>query len=102
MFPSEDIISSTFSSQRPLSQSGKQSQLSRAPGTRGREPFPAWSVIDDTKSKADAFAKEASREFNVVSQKAQAKTGKIEPWTPKYYAACTVGGLLACVGYPLV
>lgn len=55
-------------------------------------------MIDESKRKADAFAKEAAREFDVVSQKAQAKTGKIEPWTPKYYAACTVGGLLACVG----
>ncbi|KAE8382816.1 mitochondrial carrier domain-containing protein [Aspergillus bertholletiae] len=96
MFPSEDIISSTFSSQHPLDQSRKQSQFLGAPETRRREPFPAWSVVDDTKSKANAFAKEASREFNIASQKAQEKTGKIEPWTPKYYAACTVGGLLAC------
>ena len=101
MFPSEDIISSTFSSQHPLNQSGKQSQLSGAAGTKRQEPFPAWSVVDDTKRRADAIAKEASREFNIASQKAQAKTGKIEPWTPKYYAACTVGGLLACVGFPL-
>jgi solute carrier family 25 phosphate transporter 3 len=98
MVPSEDVIVSTFSSQHPLRQPAKHPQLSGAPDTRRREPFPAWSVVDDTKKKADAFAKEASREFNVASQKAQAKTGKIELWSPKYYAACTVGGLLACVG----
>lgn len=62
-----------------------------------REPFPAWSAIDEAKKKANAFAKEAGREYDVASHKAQERTGKIEPWTPKYYAACTVGGLLACV-----
>lgn len=76
--------------------------LKRYPQTSGtaewkREPFLAWSVVEDTKKKADALGKEAAREYNIVSQKAQSKTGKIEPWTAKYYAACTVGGLMACV-----
>lgn len=61
------------------------------------EPFPAWSAIDDAKHKADALAKEAVREYDVASKKAQSKTGKIEPWTPKYYAACVFGGMMACV-----
>lgn len=86
-------MSNAFPSQHPLK---------RHPQTSGtaewkREPFPAWSVVEDTKKKADALGKEAAREYNIVSQKAQSKTGKIEPWTAKYYAACTVGGLMACV-----
>jgi hypothetical protein len=94
MFPSDSVIANAFSSQHPLK---RQPHATDAADLRKREPFPAWSVIEDTKKKADAFGKEAAREFDIVSQKAQAKTGKIEPWTPKYYAACTVGGLLACV-----
>ncbi|KAE8148655.1 mitochondrial carrier domain-containing protein [Aspergillus avenaceus] len=96
MFPSEDIISRTFSPQHPLTRTEKQPGLSDTADSRKQEPFPVWSVVDDTKKKADALAKEASREFNVASQKAQTKAGHIEPWSPKYYAACTFGGLLAC------
>ncbi|PYH79747.1 mitochondrial carrier [Aspergillus uvarum CBS 121591] len=96
MFPTEGVIAQAFSSQHPLGQSSSHPQPSAAPEMQKREPFPAWSVIEETKKKADALAKEATRELDLASQKAQAKTGKIEPWTPKYYAACTVGGLLAC------
>ncbi|GKZ87885.1 hypothetical protein AnigIFM59636_005801 [Aspergillus niger] len=95
MFPSEGDIARAFASQSPLGQP-QQIQQPEAAGLKRRQPFPAWNVIEDIEKKADAIAKEASREFDVASQKAQAKTGKIEPWTPKYYAACTVGGMLAC------
>ncbi|KAL2846951.1 mitochondrial carrier domain-containing protein [Aspergillus pseudoustus] len=93
MFPSDKVIANAFSSQHQLK---GEPHASGAAEMRKREPFPAWSVIEDTKKKADAIGKEAAREFEVVSQKAQAKTGKIEPWSAKYYAACTFGGLLAC------
>ncbi|KAF4213786.1 hypothetical protein CNMCM8980_005927 [Aspergillus fumigatiaffinis] len=95
MFPSDSVILEAFNAQNPLNRPKESKQAGSAASIR-REPFPAWSVIDESKKKADAFTKEAAREFDVVSQKAQAKTGKIEPWTPKYYAACTVGGMLAC------
>jgi hypothetical protein len=62
-----------------------------------KNPFPAWSALDDVKHKADSIANEASREFDLASQKAQEKTGKIQPGSLKYYAACTFGGILACV-----
>ena len=75
-----------MSYEQPLNQTPKR-----------REPFPAWSAIDEAKKTADSMAKEAAREFDIASQKAQQKTGKIEPWTFKYYAACTFGGVLACV-----
>ncbi|KAI9927754.1 hypothetical protein AWENTII_012602 [Aspergillus wentii] len=91
MLPSGGLIINTFAPQRPL---GPQS--SDTPRSPKQNPFPAWSVIENSKKRADAFAKEASREFEVASQKAQSKTGHIEPWSAKYYAACTFGGLLAC------
>ncbi|KAL4765559.1 putative mitochondrial phosphate carrier protein [Aspergillus foveolatus] len=92
MFPPQNVMSGAFSAQR---QSSQKPQTLGAAATR-REPFPAWSVIEDTKKRANAISKEAAREFELASQKAQSKTGKIEPWSAKYYAACTFGGLLAC------
>ena len=83
MFPSEDALAN-MASQHPL---GLRKTAMTEPK---RQPFPAWNVMEDAK-------KEASREFQLASEKAQARTGKIEPWTPKYYASCTFGGLLACV-----
>jgi solute carrier family 25 phosphate transporter 3 len=94
-------IISTFAAQHPLGMLGKQqsplSDESLQSVSKRREPFPAWSTIDDVKKTADSIAQEAAREYNVASHKAQEKAGKIELWTPKYYAACTIGGLLACV-----
>lgn len=58
--------------------------------------FPTWSVADDAKAKTKALSAEAIREFEKASAKAQAKTGKIELYSAKYYAACTFGGLMAC------
>lgn len=57
----------------------------------------AYSVVDDAKNKAQKLSAEAQHEFDKASGAAQAKAGKIELYTPKYYAACTFGGLLACV-----
>lgn len=99
MLPTDSILAK-LAAQHPLgalaAQQSHPEQAADATRKR-REPFPAWSAIDDAKKKADAFAQEAAREFNVASHKAQEKTGKIEPWTAKYYASCTFGGMLACV-----
>jgi solute carrier family 25 phosphate transporter 3 len=54
-------------------------------------------VVDDAKDKANALSAEAAKEFEKASAKAQAKTGHIELYSAQYYAACTFGGLLACV-----
>lgn len=100
MLPTDAILAN-FAAQHPLGTLGAQRQsqqnqpVTAAP--KRREPFPAWSAIDEAKKKADAFAKEAAREYDVASHKAQEKAGKIEPWSAKYYAACTFGGMLACV-----
>jgi len=49
------------------------------------------------KGKAQAFSAEAQKELQKASAAAQAKTGDIEIYSAKYYAACTFGGLIACV-----
>lgn len=84
-----------FAAQHPV---GAVSTTASSP--MKNRPFTAWSALDDVKTKADGIAHEASREFDVASQKAQEKTGKIEPGSLKYYAACTFGGMLACVSIP--
>lgn len=65
------------------------------------ELYGAFSVVDDAKNKAQKLSKEAQAEFDKASSAAQAKAGKIELYSPKYYAACTFGGLLACVSAPI-
>ncbi len=61
------------------------------------ELYGAFSVVEDAKEKVQKVGSEATKEFEKASAKAQAKAGNIELYTPKYYAACTFGGLLACV-----
>lgn len=102
MLPSSSTVAS-LAAQHPLGgmhmqQNSQSGQVFNKP--KRREPFQAWSAIDDAKAKAASIGKEAAREFELASEKAQQKTGKIEPWSAQYYAACTVGGMLACVGYP--
>lgn len=79
------LLSNVFSSHHPIG----AMQLQQ-PGFDNRkssmQPFPAWSAIEEVKKTAAS-----------ASQKAQKTTGKIEPWSAEYYAACIVGGLLACV-----
>jgi len=68
----------------------------RTPLQARSELYNAWSVVDDAKNKANKLSAEATKEFEKASAKAQAKAGKIELYSAKYYAACTFGGLLAC------
>lgn len=61
------------------------------------ELFGAFSVVEDAKDKAQKLSAEATKEFEKASAAAQSKTGKIELYSGRYYAACTFGGLMACV-----
>lgn len=56
--------------------------------------YSAYSTVED---KAKKLSAEASAEFNKASVVVQAKKGGIELYSGQYYAACTLGGLLACV-----
>ena len=62
-----------------------------------RPIFSAWSAADTVKDKAVELTDSAAKEYSKASNKAQAKVGGIELYSAKYYAACTVGGILACV-----
>ena len=101
LFPTQGTLHDVFHpavpfGRRPASPR-PQSAPKRTPLEARTELFPTWSVVDDAKNKTKALSAEATKEFEKASAKAQAKTGHIELYSAKYYAACTFGGLLACV-----
>jgi hypothetical protein len=59
--------------------------------------YSAWSAKDDIKAKVASAGNAAADEFEKKSAAAQKKVGAIELYSPKYYASCTFGGLMACV-----
>lgn len=96
LFPSQDILHDVFHSSIPFGRLQSNGERQRTPLQARSELYPTWSVVDDAKAKANALSSEAAKEFEKASAKAQAKAGTIELYSPKYYAACTFGGLLAC------
>lgn len=58
--------------------------------TSRRPIFPAWSAVDDVR-------KTVSHDIEVAQARVHDRTGDIELYSPKYYASCTIGGILACV-----
>lgn len=92
LFPTQAALSEVFAPQFPLSRPKAQAQQHPLK----RPIFSAWSTVDDVKAKAGQLSDEAVKEFEKASSKAQAKAGAIELYSAKYYAACTVGGILAC------
>ncbi|KAI9687332.1 MAG: Mitochondrial phosphate carrier protein 3, mitochondrial [Bathelium mastoideum] len=95
VLPSQAALSAAFS---PILSNGQpRTQSSQTSSFRGREHlYPTWSVADDAKAKTNQLSDAAVKEFEKASNKAQSAAGKIELYSPKYYAACTFGGLLAC------
>lgn len=104
IFPSQNTLDDVFHSPNPYGRRYEpsiRSQITpepkRTPLQARSELYTAWSVVDDAKNKANALSAEATKEFEKASASAQAKAGTIELYSPRYYAACTFGGLLACV-----
>lgn len=102
LFPSLDTLQQTFGSRYP------QGAPQKKPNAGGPTPYqarldlyPAYSIIDDAKDKTKKLSAEAQKEFDAATQKAKAtakaKSGKLELYSGRYYAAATIGGLLACV-----
>lgn len=95
LFPSQDSVRQSFGSPlpQPSSKSGPTPYAARS------ELYGAWSVVEDAKDKAKKFSNEAQAEFDKASAKAKPKPGTIELYSGQYYAACVVGGLMACVRF---
>ncbi|ORY66151.1 mitochondrial carrier domain-containing protein [Pseudomassariella vexata] len=95
LFPSHQILQQNFCN--PLNGRRQAAPQTKATPFQARpELYGAFSVTDDVKAKAQKLSKEAQAEFDKASKAAQANSGHIELYSPKYYAACTFGGLLAC------
>lgn len=98
LYPSYETLQHTFGSPYPRRQPQSKPNASGPTPYQARlELYPAYSVVDDAKNKAHKLSAEAAKEFEAASQKAQKKTGHIELFSGKYYAACTFGGMMACV-----
>ncbi|KAK4105398.1 mitochondrial carrier [Parathielavia hyrcaniae] len=97
LFPNYDTLQHTLGSPYRQGPSSSRANASGPTPYQARlELYPAYSVIDDAKNKAQKLSAEATKEFEAASQKAQAKAGKMELYSGKYYAACTFGGMMAC------
>jgi solute carrier family 25 (mitochondrial phosphate transporter), member 3 len=98
LFPRLDTLQQSFGSPYPFTQQRNTPKASGATPLEARmELYQAYSVVDDAKGTAKKLSAEATKEFEAASRKAQAAAGGIELYSPKYYAACTFGGMLACV-----
>ncbi|KAF1997612.1 mitochondrial carrier [Amniculicola lignicola CBS 123094] len=97
LFPSPKLLNLAFSgcSQTALPLFEAQTKHNSKWQAR-QELYPVWSVADDAKNKAAKLSDAAVTEFEKASSKTQRKAGHIELYSPKYYAACTFGGIMAC------
>ena len=99
IFPTPNTLCEVFGSSSPFSRPKPKAPFREHP--LKKPIFSAWSAVDSVKDKAGQLSDEAVKEYEKASSKAQQKTGKVELYSSKYYAACTVGGILACVGISL-
>jgi solute carrier family 25 (mitochondrial phosphate transporter), member 3 len=106
LFPTQGTLHDVF---HPAIPYGRQvGGLRRAPAPAPKrtplqarsEQYPAWSVVDDGKNKANALSAEATKE--IAKATGQTKPKGIEMYSGSFYVACTTGGLLACVGSLIV
>ncbi|KAI1617729.1 MC family mitochondrial carrier protein [Exophiala viscosa] len=88
LFPSSSVLCQAFTPTSPYYKPPDPATKPR----QDRAVFTAWSAADSAKELSEA----AQNEYARASEKAQAKVGGIELYSAKYYAACTVGGILAC------
>lgn len=97
LYPRQDTLQKSFAKPAAFGQPKNGLKAQATPYQARTDLYSAWSVVDDAKKKANQLGEEATKEFNKASAAAQAKSGHIELYSGKYYAACTFGGLLACV-----
>lgn len=82
LFPSMSALSATFGNATPYM--NRQQPASRQKSIT--HLYSAWDVSEDTQKKASQLSDAAAKEVAKASQAAQDKVGKIELYSPKYYA----------------
>lgn len=98
LIPSQAALAAAFAKASPYNVAKKEPIAPQRSRYQARaDLYSAFSVTDDAKDKAQHLSEAAVKEYEKASSSAQAKVGKIELYSPKYYATCTLGGLVACV-----
>lgn len=91
LYPHYEVLQKTFPAP---SHNGVKARESKATPFQARmDLYSAYSVEDNVKK----LSAEAKAEFDKASAATKAKKASIELYSGKFYAACTFGGLLACV-----
>ncbi|KIW20078.1 hypothetical protein PV08_00653 [Exophiala spinifera] len=92
LFPSSQAVYQAFCPTSPYYRPTAEPSTKPNEHPQKRPLFQSWSAADTAKEVGHA----AQEKYAEASQKAQAKVGGIELYSAKYYAACTVGGIIAC------
>lgn len=79
LFPTFSALSATFGEATPYQTAPKRKDISHL--------YTSWDVTEDAKTKATQLSDKAAAELAKASNIAQEKTGKIELYSGKYYAA---------------
>jgi len=96
MLPTPATLSQAFAGCSAFPQRAPEAPLKQSKWNARHELYPVWSAVDDAKNKAAKLSNAAAAELDKASSKVQAKTGGIEMYSAKFYAACTFGGVMAC------
>lgn len=83
LFPSASALSATFGHASTYKSTFAPQRSQYQART---EKYTAWDVAEDAKNKAAGLSDAAQKELQKASEIAQAKTGKIELYSGKYYA----------------
>lgn len=96
LFPSPSSLSQAFSDCSSSKYASKSSSRPADKWNARHGLYTVWSAADDAKGKASRLSDAAMAELERTSSKAQTKVGDIPLYSPRYYAACVVGGVMAC------
>lgn len=82
LFPSMSALSATFGNASPYTQQQQQPPQRKSIA----HLYQSWDVAEDAQKKATQLSDAAAKELQKASSAAQDKVGKIELYSPKYYA----------------
>lgn len=85
-FPTAGTLTATFGHATPYSLKRPSTPATSSPYLARSQLYPSWDVAEDAKNKAAGLSDAAQKELAKASEIAQAKAGKIELYSGKYYA----------------
>jgi hypothetical protein len=90
LFPAASTLSATFGFAAPTTHAlnYQKPAAKSSPYLARSHLYPSWDVAEDAKNKAAGLSDAAQKELQKASNIAQAKAGKIELYSGKYYAVC--------------